>query len=246
MSLNSNGIYYWFLSKYFMRKVEVKKNWKVENFRNFQNFDERLMTRSYFSIHSETFNFDKVNKIKAKKWKLIYYFSSFDAFALESSVKLCKLTTWQLEKLEKQKRRRKSKILFYFQILPGLESFCAYCAIGIGAIYLFQCSWFVAWLSLDQRRIEARRDGLIPCCLVHKDWNPSTHRNQDNWTRNAFTYFANLVKNKIFKVSKPLTYFLHNDPDIHILSKNEFSRNFFSFNFFLYNFRMEFYLFDAY
>ena len=99
-------------------------------------------------------------------------------------------------------------IFLCFQILPGLESFCAYCAIGIGAIYLFQCSWFVAWLSLDQRRIEARRDGLIPCCLVHKDWNPSTHRNQDNWTRNAFTYFANLVKNKIFKVSKPLTFFV--------------------------------------
>ena len=58
MSLNSNGIYYWFLSKYFMRKVEVKKNWKVVNFRNFQNFDERLTTRSYFSIHSATFNFD--------------------------------------------------------------------------------------------------------------------------------------------------------------------------------------------
>ena len=99
-------------------------------------------------------------------------------------------------------------IFLCFQILPGLESFCAYCAIGIGAIYLFQCSWFVAWLSLDQRRIEARRDGLIPCCLVHKDWNPSTHKNQDNWTRNAFTYFANLVRNKIFKVSKPLTFFV--------------------------------------
>ena len=90
-----------------MRKVEVKKNWKVENVRNFQNFDEWLMTRSYFSIHSATFNFDKVNKIKAKEWKLIYYFSSFDAFALESSVKLCKLTTWQLEKREKQKKAKK-------------------------------------------------------------------------------------------------------------------------------------------
>ena len=66
-SLNSNGISYWFFSANFMRKVEVKKNWKVENVRNFQNFDEWLMTRSYFSIHSATFNFDKVNKIKAKK-----------------------------------------------------------------------------------------------------------------------------------------------------------------------------------
>ena len=153
-----------------------------------------------------------------------------------------------MKSVENRKRRRKSKILFYFQILPGLESFCAYCAIGIGAIYLFQCSWFVAWLSLDQRRIEARRDGLIPCCLVHKDWNPSTHRNQDNWTRNAFTYFANLVKNKIFKVSKPLTYSLYNDPEIHIFSKNELSRNFIFFFFFtiFLHFFISFYSFDAY
>ena len=105
--LNSNGIFNWFFSAYFIRKVEVKKNWKAENFRNFHNLDERLMTRSYSSIHSATFNFDKVNKIKAKKWKLIYYFSSFDAFALESSVKLCKLTTWQLEKRGEQKKAKK-------------------------------------------------------------------------------------------------------------------------------------------
>ena len=142
--------------------------------------------------------------------------SPFDACIKCQTWKINNLATRSKIHVKSVKNRKKktksfSLIFLCFQILPGLESFCAYCAIGIGAIYLFQCSWFVAWLSLDQRRIEARRDGLIPCCLVHKDWNPSTHKNQDNWTRNAFTYFANLVRNKIFKVSKPLTFLWYLD-----------------------------------
>ena len=177
-----------------------------------------------------------------KTYLLLFFVWCICTWIKCQTLQINNLATWKARKTEKGEEKVKS--FFYFQILPGLESFCAYCAIGIGAIYLFQCSWFVAWLSLDQRRIEARRDGLIPCCLVHKDWNPSTHRNQDNWTRNAFTYFANLVRNKIFKVSKPLTNSLHNDPDIHILSKNaknELSHNFFSLIFFLYNFFTFFY-----
>ena len=29
-------------------------------------------------------------------------------------------------------------------------------------------------MAIDQRRIEARRDGLLPCCLTHKNWTPSS------------------------------------------------------------------------
>ena len=32
----------------------------------------------------------------------------------------------------------------------------------------FQCTWFVAWLSLDERRIQARRNGLCPCVKAKK------------------------------------------------------------------------------
>ncbi len=42
------------------------------------------------------------------------------------------------------------------------------CAIGIGAIYLLQASWFVAWFALDQRRVEALRDGFVPCIKVRR------------------------------------------------------------------------------
>ena len=39
-----------------------------------------------------------------------------------------------------------SIFLFFFQILPGLQSFCVAAAVAIGSIYLLQSSWFVAWL----------------------------------------------------------------------------------------------------
>merc|ERR1719270_1510160 len=42
-------------------------------------------------------------------------------------------------------------------ILPGLKAFCLTCAIGIAAVYLLQVSWFVAWLLIDQKRIDGRR-----------------------------------------------------------------------------------------
>ncbi|CAG0885312.1 unnamed protein product [Darwinula stevensoni] len=38
-------------------------------------------------------------------------------------------------------------------------------------LYVFQTSFFVAWFTLDQRRIEANRDGLLPC-VKHRDWKP--------------------------------------------------------------------------
>lgn len=57
-------------------------------------------------------------------------------------------------------------------VLPSLRSFCIYSAIGILATYLFQASFFVAWLSLDQRRIESHRNGVFPW-YKHRDWKPN-------------------------------------------------------------------------
>ena len=56
--------------------------------------------------------------------------------------------------------------------MPGLESFCVCTAIGLGSIYLLQISWFVAWMSLDERRIAAGRNGLIPC-IAQKKYKPN-------------------------------------------------------------------------
>ncbi|XP_042871711.1 protein patched homolog 2-like [Penaeus japonicus] len=62
-------------------------------------------------------------------------------------------------------------------VLPALRSFCLYSALGIVALYLLQATFFVAWFTLDQSRLEDHRDGLI-WCYKHKNWTPnkcSTH-----------------------------------------------------------------------
>ena len=34
-------------------------------------------------------------------------------------------------------------------------------------------TWFTAWLALDEKRVEARRDGLLPCLELSQDYSPS-------------------------------------------------------------------------
>ena len=58
-----------------------------------------------------------------------------------------------------------------FQNMPGLQSFCVCTAIGLGSIYLLQVTWFTAWLTLDEGRIELEGDGLIPC-YTHQHYDP--------------------------------------------------------------------------
>lgn len=53
--------------------------------------------------------------------------------------------------------------------MPVLRSFCLYCSIGIFFLFLLQSTLFPACLTINQRRIEARRDALIPC-IVHKNY----------------------------------------------------------------------------
>ncbi|KAK3599821.1 hypothetical protein CHS0354_022387 [Potamilus streckersoni] len=57
-------------------------------------------------------------------------------------------------------------------VIPGLSAFCIYAAIGIFALYMLVATFFVAVLTLDEKRIEQSRDGLMPCC-VHKNYTPN-------------------------------------------------------------------------
>jgi Niemann-Pick C1 protein len=86
----------------------------------------------------------------------------------------------------------------FFQQMPGLESFCVCTAIGLGSIYLLQISWFVAWMSLDERRIISGRDGLLPC-IVHKDYKPS-NCSQRNYGDVIVKKYAKLLSSVIFKI----------------------------------------------
>ncbi|XP_023328081.1 Niemann-Pick C1 protein [Eurytemora carolleeae] len=57
-------------------------------------------------------------------------------------------------------------------VLPALKSFCLFCAVGIASVYFYTATIFVAFLSIDERRIRAKRNGMCPL-IVHKDWTPN-------------------------------------------------------------------------
>jgi len=48
-------------------------------------------------------------------------------------------------------------------VLPALRSFCIFCGVGILLVYFLQATFFVAWMVIDQKRIEDNRNGQIPC-----------------------------------------------------------------------------------
>ena len=58
-------------------------------------------------------------------------------------------------------------------LLPALGTFCAYAALGIFAVFIYMASFFLAWLVIDQRRIDARRDGCICCWKKGESWTPN-------------------------------------------------------------------------
>ncbi|CAG0893066.1 unnamed protein product [Darwinula stevensoni] len=64
-------------------------------------------------------------------------------------------------------------IIGTFTTLPALRSFCIYAAVAILSLYVFQATFFVAWFSLDQRRIDRRLDAFIPCYRHESDRKPS-------------------------------------------------------------------------
>ena len=78
-------------------------------------------------------------------------------------------------------------------MLPGLQAFCTTCAIAIGAIFVLQSSWFVAWMTLDELRIQEKRDGLAPC-LVHRDWIPPKWSTGTNTGKKVMSFVGNLFK----------------------------------------------------
>lgn len=60
-------------------------------------------------------------------------------------------------------------------VLPSLKSFCVFAAMCILMTYVYVVTYFVAVLTLDEKRLEKNRNGCCPC-IVHKDnklwWEP--------------------------------------------------------------------------
>lgn len=53
-------------------------------------------------------------------------------------------------------------------VLPSLQSFCIFAALSILMTYLYVVTFFVAFLTLDEKRLAKNKNGCIPC-IVHKD-----------------------------------------------------------------------------
>ena len=50
-----------------------------------------------------------------------------------------------------------------FTSIPGLRTFCIIASTGIGIVFFFQITFFVACLTFDQKRIEAKRHFILFC-----------------------------------------------------------------------------------
>lgn len=55
-------------------------------------------------------------------------------------------------------------------MLPSLQSFCIYAAVGVFLTYIFVITFVVAVLALDEQRIEQSRNPIFPC-IVQKGVN---------------------------------------------------------------------------
>lgn len=53
-------------------------------------------------------------------------------------------------------------------VLPSLKSFCIFAALCILMTYLFVVTFFVAFLTLDEKRVMRNENGFAPC-IKHKD-----------------------------------------------------------------------------
>lgn len=86
-----------------------------------------------------------------------------------------------------------------FTILPALKSFCIYAAVGIIATFIFQASFFVAWMSLDQRRIESNRNGCCPC-YVHPQPAAQENASSTSILQKGFRKLANFMMKPPVKI----------------------------------------------
>lgn len=84
-------------------------------------------------------------------------------------------------------------------ILPALGNFCAYAAFGIFGVFLQMASFFLAWLVIDQKRIDARRDGCFCCFKRDNDWTPN-ECSQKSYMDRAFKAYSGILHVFPFKV----------------------------------------------
>ena len=94
-------------------------------------------------------------------------------------------------------------------MLPALQAFCLWCAIGVFAVWVLQITLFTAALSLDARRRDA---GLLDCCCCFRPCSDSCVGEEPvvtddllrpgRWTERTLSfYFAKRVTSGVIRVS---------------------------------------------
>ncbi|KAF2362202.1 Protein patched/dispatched, partial [Trinorchestia longiramus] len=85
-------------------------------------------------------------------------------------------------------------------VLPALRSFCIYSALGVVALYGLQATFFVAWFSFDQTRMQKNRNGLF-WCYTHKNHKPNECSQVDYCQTFFDKIFSRMILSKLGKVT---------------------------------------------
>jgi len=84
-------------------------------------------------------------------------------------------------------------------VLPAIRYFCIYAAISVGALYFFQATAFIAWFTIDQKRLEDSRNGLL-FCLKHNNWKPSEWSQKEYFQTLLYHLCSRFFHKQYFKI----------------------------------------------
>ncbi|XP_068974093.1 patched domain-containing protein 3-like isoform X2 [Bombus flavifrons] len=85
-------------------------------------------------------------------------------------------------------------------ILPSLQSFCIYAAVGVLLTFLFQVTFYVAFFTVDARRIENKRNSILPC-IVHENFVQKFTSPQEELTAKLINkLYSNIILTKPGKI----------------------------------------------
>ena len=84
--------------------------------------------------------------------------------------------------------------------VPALKSFCLFCGFGILIVYLYQITFFSAWLVIDQRRLLANRNACLPC-IKSKQNETKIQSKSCSWTFDLVGKYADFLAYKTTKIT---------------------------------------------
>ena len=82
--------------------------------------------------------------------------------------------------------------------VPALKAFCVFCGVGILIVYLYQITFFSAWLVIDQRRMLEQRNACLPCLKS----NSSPTGKNSCWTISTTDWIGKYADTLAFKPVK--------------------------------------------